>query len=319
MQPDQNRELLMWKSGIPLALFLLGVLTSIGSHAVASDEIRYRDQTIHLNSLQDELRSKSPPSDSEEAQRAFIHAQPKLVLDNALLYADSAEIGPLQTLSVSRLDLIHGSRIVMNGTNLELTAEEIHVDSSSAIVSFQDEALLQAAPPGTDGRTGLNAGTLVLRGKIVGNDPLRISLKGQDGQAGGSGFPGPQGAPGTNGDNAADHLFDCAHGGGNGGNGGRGGPGGQGGRGGNGGNGGRLVLRGEIAGQRLQVQFESPGGHPGSGGMGGRGGAGGQPGRGGSGSHYCRGGQVGSQGPSGEDGPAGAPGAPGREGYITSD
>ena len=215
---------------------------------------------------------------------------------------------------LKRLEFLHGSRIVTNGVNLEIDAQLI-VSDGGGILAF--EKLPRApAPMGQNGGAGLDAGTVVLDAELNHNDLLHVELNGQVGQPGGIGVQGPTGAQGPRGESGADHLFDCAHGAGDGGTGSPGGTGGSGGQGGPGGSGGKLILRGQIASQRSQIEFLAPGGKGGDGGNGGPGGPGGPGGQGGSGTTYCRSGHGGGSGPTGGDGRHGDPGAEGHPGKI---
>jgi hypothetical protein len=249
--------------------------------------------------------------------REMLSQQPMIVIDGATLSITPPRVGSGQVISVKSIEFRHGGRIVTNGVNLEINAELI-VSDRGQILAFAVPVADQAGI-GAGGGSGLGAGTVVLNGALKTGDKLIVSLAGQDGQSGGAGVPGPTGAQGPSGDNGADHLFDCAHGGGNGGAGSQGGKGGTGGSGGAGGDGGRLILRGDLAAQRLQIDFSAPGGRGGAGGLPGNGGAGGPGGPGGGGTTYCRGGVVGPSGPSGPAGEPGSSGHNGREGSISAD
>jgi hypothetical protein len=240
--------------------------------------------------------------------------KPIVVLDNAVLELTPPSAGSSRSLMLNRLELLHGSRIVTNGINLEIDAQSI-VSDGGGIIAFVEQRREPAAS-GNNGAPGLNAGTIVLDTELNHNDLLNIELKGQNGQQGGVGLVGPIGAQGPRGEDGADHLFDCAHGAGNGGNGAKGGVGGTGGVGGPGGSGGKLILRGPITSQRSQIEFTTPGGRGGLGGDGGPGGPGGPPGGGGSGTTYCRGGHPGNPGQLGDKGQPGALGADGVPGAI---
>ena len=260
------------------------------------------------------------PGASRDQVTALLSVQPAIVLDGATLSITTPTQGSSRSLAVSRLELKNGARIVMHGINLEIDALSIASDSGS-IVSFDapERKIAGEAALGSNGASGLNAGTLVLDGTLNANDVLRVDLSGQGGQDAGIGTTGPAGAMGPRGDNGADHLFDCAHGGGNGGRGSPGGKGGRGGVGGAGGDGGRLILRGAIAGQRAQVDFRAARGAGGASGKPGTGGPGGPGGPGGSGTTYCRGGSAGPQGAQGDFGDPGEKGTDGKDGAVTAD
>jgi hypothetical protein len=283
----------------------------------AAESIVYNNNTIQYNSLDETIRQRPNLNALERDRQYFLMNQPDLILDNSILVIDPSAYSQIQALSVRNLILRNGSKIITNGFNLEVAADQILSDQSSVFIAF-DPISRGAAQEGTNGGSGVSAGTLVLQARVDSNGVLQIILNGQDGQAGGTGVSGPQGVAGRNGDNAADHIFDCAHGGGDGGNGAQGGPGGEGGRGGAGGDGGRLILKGALAGQREQIRFQANGGKGGAGGIGGPGGPGGLPGRGGHGSHYCGGGRDGNSGLPGFSGPNGRDGPNGRPGFITS-
>ena len=177
------------------------------------------------------VRRRPSPALSEKELRDFTSVLPSLVLDGVVLDITSPQVGSTQTLSVGRLELRQGARLVTHGVNLEINAALITSDASSKIVAFPARRGDSVASPGSNGSSGFDAGTLIISGEIKQNDTLQVQLDGEPGQAGRVGLQGGGGAPGTRGDNAAGHLFDCAHGGGNGGDGGQGGIGGQGGRG----------------------------------------------------------------------------------------
>lgn len=294
-----------------------GVITALYFSLSIANAISIKD-VAEFNDLPEVIRTRPSQSLDDRKKREFIKAKPDLVLDGAILKINPSKIGPLQSLTVNRLELKNGSKILLNGANLELVTGEIASDSRSGIVSFLEESRPPAIQ-GSNGEPGLNAGTLIIEGKINANDTLKISLNGQNGQEGGVGFPGPKGAKGRNGDNGADHLFDCARGGGDGGVGARGGNGGEGGNGGDGGDGGRLILRGDIVSQRMRILFEGKPGIGGKEGSGGSRGAGGDGGDGGRATFYCGGGRHGAPGPMGDPGPDGKAGKPGRAGFVTAD
>ena len=275
---------------------------------------------VTIDELPPAVEKRLPPGASVLELKTMLAGQPTIVLDGATLTITSPRSGSSRTIAVKTFELRNGARIVTNGINFELDANSI-VSDRGQIVSFADAERHVATKPeaGVSGRSGLSAGTVVINGALNMTDILNILLPGQDGQDGGNGVKGTNGAAGPRGENGVDHLFDCAHGGGNGGAGAQGGTGGTGGDGGAGGNGGRVILRGNIAQQRVQIQFSAPGGKGGDAGSPGPGGTGGPGGQGGSGSLHCSGGAA---GPSGKDGFSGAPGHPGsggQDGSISAD
>ncbi len=274
-------------------------------------------QDLTDTSLPSGIEKRLAPSASEEQREEFLRTQPSLTLDGMTLRFTPPAQGGSKAFMFNKLELKRGARIVTNGVDVEINALTL-ISDGGHLLSFEPaQQPTNQASVGNNGASGLLAGTLVLQSFIKDNGILHVSLRGQNGQIGGKGMQGPRGAPGPRGENAADHLFDCAHGGGNGGPGGRGGSGGQGGNGGAGGDGGRLVLRGPIINQRMQIDFEAPGGKGGKGGEAGPGGDGGLGGQGGSGSTFCRGGIAGATGSSGEPGSPGKEGQNGHDGIIT--
>jgi hypothetical protein len=266
------------------------------------------------------IEKRLAPGASRGEVAASLSGQPAIVLDGATLSITSPTQGSGRTLALSRLELKNGAKIVTHGINLEIVALAVASDSG-AIIAFDgaEKKIPGEAALGSNGTSGLSAGTVVIDGALNANDVLRVDLSGQSGQAGGIGTTGPAGAMGPRGDNGADHLFDCARGGGNGGPGSPGGKGGRGGAGGQGGDGGRLILRGAIAAQRAQVDLIARGGAGGAEGKPGIGGPGGPGGPGGNGTTYCRGGSAGPRGAQGEFGDPGDKGKEGKAGVITTD
>ena len=213
------------------------------------------------------------------------------------------------TLVVNTLTL-SGGKIVTNGNTLRIKATRV-VSRGGLIVSFLYKDMTPPdAPDGQRGAPGLDAGTVEIEAASL-EGTLKIVLRGQNGGRGGRGQAGVSGVAGRRGDDAADHLFDCAHGGGNGSPGTDGTPGGRGLQGGAAGNGGTLTLKGSLKTGNVGIDFDSPPGSPGMGGPGGKGGNGGPGGQGGSGSVHCGGG---SSGPAGHDAPDGLVGESGAEG-----
>jgi hypothetical protein len=280
-----------------------------GRQYVYSGHVRFQDLPAELEGL---VPQEAKPGDVQE----LTSGRPDLVLDGAILEISPPDRGSTRSLLLGRLELRNQARIVIRNVNLEIVAESIKSEGGE-FISFPAEAKVPPAPPGQNGESGLAAGALLLDSPLESGSLLHVLLPGAAGQDGGQGLPGPQGAAGPRGDNGADHLFDCAHGGGNGGPGSGGGPGGNGAQGGAGGQGGQLVLRGGIAAQRVQIDFAAPGGKGGAGGLPGPGGPGGLGGQGGSGSTYCRGGNAGPRGPQGFPGMPGLPGPDGSPGRIS--
>jgi len=119
---------------------------------------------------------------------------------------------------VSELELKGGARIITNGTTFRVVADRI-VSEEGAIESFTDGSA-RSLPDET-----AKAGGVVIINATTMSGNLRVRLPGQDGAPGMQGRNGAPGAAGASGQNAADHLFDCARGGGDGRPGGRGGDG----------------------------------------------------------------------------------------------
>lgn len=297
----------------------LGLLLMISHLDAAQDKPVVFTKDLSFDDLPAGIEKRLPTGASNAEVAAILRKQPAIVLDGAMLVITPPPIGSNRTLATRTIELRNGARIVTNGVNFELDTLQISSDRG-AILSFSDQPKARnETPSGTSGRSGQSGGTLILNGALNGNEVLTVSLMGQDGENGGTGFPGAAGAPGPRGEDGADHLVDCAHGAGNGGNGARGGGGGTGADGGAGGNGGRLILRGRLQSQRLQIEFTAPGGKGGSGGAGGPGGSGGPGGQGGSGTTFCRGGSPGLPGQIGPTGAAGTNGINGHDGSISAD
>jgi hypothetical protein len=181
----------------------------------------------------------------------------------------------------SRVDhpvtLPDGILIVTNGDQLELyvgVGASLQIDGKAILRSF----FAQSTRDNANGHDGRDAGFVKI--EIIGDarGTLEFDNHGENGNVGVRGAPGVAGTPGLRGENAADHLFDCAHGGGDGEPGGPGGKGLPGGKGGKGGNGGDIDIQvgGHRADFRLLVNT-----NPGTGGRGGDGGPGGLGGPGG--------------------------------------
>lgn len=275
---------------------------------------------VTFDELPSGIEKRFSPGTSATEVRRMLSQQPSIVLDGVSLIVTPPAVGSSRSIAVKSIELRNGARIISNGVNLEIDVGII-VSNKGSIISFDQTTRRRSgeAAQGSNGRSGLSAGAVILNGTLRNGDILVVSLPGQDGERGGLGYPGAAGAAGARGENGSDHLFDCAHGGGNGGNGSAGGKGGSGGNGGAGGDGGRLILRGDLAKQRGQIDFSAPGGLGGEPGTGGPGGPGGPGGAGGSGTTYCRGGSAGAQGPGGPIGDPGVRGADGRVGTISSD
>ena len=289
--------------------------------AVAAPTITGTTITIDGSTSFDELPAglerRMPIGLAPTEMAAILRGQPDLVVRGRLIVT-AAGPGLPRVLTVNTLEISEHGEIISGGNDLQIIANKIRT-SGGRIIAFSAGDNPQPAPEGRRGGRGGDAGTVVLSGELDANGLLRVSLNGQHGQAGGRGVKGPPGAPGARGDNAADHLFDCAHGGGNGGQGSPGGRGGNGGAGGSGGNGGLLVLRGSLVSQRQQIDFVAHPGKAADGGEGGLGGDGGPGGSGGSGSTYCGGGHGGPSGPQGISGPNGPAGSDGVSGRVVAD
>lgn len=261
-----------------------------------------------------------------------LHQKRDLVLDGAtLVLGDQAANGRVRSIVANIVRLENGARIVTNGADLEIMANQI-VSDGGRVVAFEFvEAARQvsgsapapsastgsgvAAPsrPSTAstelGTPGAGGGLLRLVALTPLQGRLTVRLNGQDGADGQPGRPG-EGAAAVSfgGGDAIGNLIDCSTG-----NLERavsGGPGGQGGAGGAGGNGGVLELVGPIAGSRNLIEFQAEPGIPGRGGAGGAGGQGGvvrNPACGGGGFS-----PSGALGPQGGPGPTGEEGQPGR-------
>ena len=212
----------------------------------------------------------------------------------------------------SDIVLADGTTIFTRGAKLDLIIR--------GSLKIRGVATISSFPPGTSKRAGgpdgLSAAPITIKVSGSASGALHVLNGGEDGEAGSPGQPGDSGVAGTHGENAADHLFDCAHGGGDGGPGSPGSNGKDGKPGGAAGNGGDITIRvgGDASG--FSVAADASPGHPGAGGLGGNGGAGGPGGGGGSGSTYCRGGHAGPPGPNGERGRDGSSGSVGKPGHI---
>jgi len=207
-----------WAFAIVLTLSGTGATAQTGS-AEPQQIVVKRDASYE--ELPQVVRQRPSPALSEKERLEFMSAQPGLILDGVVLDITPPQVGSPQTLSVTRLELRQGARLVTHGVNLEINATLIASDASSTIIAFPERRGDFTAPLGTNGRSGLDGGTLILNGEIKRDDTVQVRLDGEPGQVGGPGLGGGGGAAGTRGDNGADHLFDCAHGGGNGGNGGK--------------------------------------------------------------------------------------------------
>jgi hypothetical protein len=260
-----------------------------------------------------------PPADVDDSKYAdWLKTRPALVLDGTTLRFGRPGAAVSLAIQVSRFELRNAAQIITYGSDFQISAPTI-VSENGSIKAFDTAA---SSPPqvkdGVPGQTGFSGGRVTLQGALTSDSRLSVLLDGQDGGQGGQGRPGQPGGSGPPGDHAADHLFDCAHGGGAGGRGQPGQAGEQGAKGGNGGDGGTLVLKGKIALQIDQLTVSYSAGAPGAGGAGGVGGPGGAGGPGGGGSTYCRGGSSGPNGPPGEFGPSGSPGVAGKPGKIVA-
>jgi hypothetical protein len=319
------RVILLKLSTASIALFLwLQIAASTmraSAGAVAEEQAKpvVYSKDVSIDELSSAFDKRLLPTMGKAEARGILAKQPSLILDGAKLYLTPPKVGFGRSLAVKDLVLRNGGQIVTNGVDLEIDSISIMSDKGEVISFTDDKKSSGVAPVGNNGNPGLNAGTVILNGALAKNNILIVYLRGQDGQKGGSGVPGAGGPQGPRGSNAADHLFDCGSSGGDGGVGGRGGDGGNGGSGGSGGNGGRLILRGDLARQRAQIDFRAPGGMGGPGGDSGTAGPGGPGGEGGSGSSHCGGGHGGPSGPPGQPGGGGAAGVPGKSGALSAE
>jgi hypothetical protein len=271
-----------------LRILLLLILTShslvcldLSAKAASERPIEHRfAQDLDYNDLPQDVKGIVTLGVNADDLRKILIDRPNLVLDGATLKISEPDRGRVRTIAVNTLELRNGGKIEIGSIDLEIAAKTV-ISQDGQIISFLPRHEPEPVSSGQNGSPGLRSGTVSIFGELETQSLLHVSLAGGDGHAGGVGAQGPGGAAGPSGDNAADHLFDCAHGGGNGGIGAQGGKGGDGGRGGAGGPGGHLVLRGPIVEQRLQIDFAAPGGKGGEGGDGGPGGPGGPGGRGG--------------------------------------
>ena len=307
-------------SGMPaVAWFVLISIINQPALADSQGAVLSFKSDIVFRDLPPSVEKRFPPGLGAAELSKRLLQQPKLVLDGATLDVSESVHGAMRYLAFDEVELLNGARIVVGATSTDLIANTI-ISEGGAITSFvtSDMKRLGVPSPGQNGGPGLDSGNLTLYGKLREGDVLLVDVRGQGGQDGGPGIEGAPGGAGSRGENGVDHLLDCAHGGGNGGPGKPGEKGGDGGQGGAGGRGGDLVLWGEIAGQRSQINYLSNGGLGGRGGGPGIGGAGGPGGEGGSGSTYCRGGRAGDVGPNGPDGRPGADGANGADGTAAA-
>ena len=309
-----------WWTGKEIGLRLVAIVGTVSWLNVAASEqglqsFRF-DHSITIADLPSGTERRTRPGLNADEVNALLMQQPMVILDHATLVITAPDLGSSRSLMFRSLELLHGSTIITNGISLEIDAGLITSDGGQIVAYSREPSAGGAAPMGRNGIPGLNAGTLVIDSELNGNDLLHVNLSGQSGQGGGAGLKGPTGVAGPRGEDAADHLFDCAHGGGDGGSGAQGGRGGDGGSGGAGGAGGRLLLRGKLVQQRAQIDFVALGGAGGAGGDPGVGGDGGPGGSGGSGSTYCHGGHGGAIGVAGPMGSAGKPGPTGDPGSI---
>ena len=287
-----------------LRRYLLALMLTCVPHIslFAQQDITILAKIVYLEELPEYLRIQ-PRSEKRRVQRIA------LILIDSTLVITPPKIGASQYISVSKLELHGESKIITNGVDLEISAEEIVGEPFSSVVSF-DEQTPDQATPGDSGRSGRAAGRLLLSGALDGS--LTISLDGEKGQSGGEGLKGPNGVAGNRGEPAAQSFIDCKRGAGGGGPGAQGGIGGNGGAGGSGGDGGQLILFGMLAAQREQILFSAKPGQGGKGGFGGPGGYGGSGGPSGANAPYCGG--VGARGQDGMLGPKGIKGVDGKDG-----
>jgi hypothetical protein len=299
-----------------MALFVLAWNFFAVSPAAHAADIVLRGAETALADFPAEVLQRAPADLNEIQYLEWLKTRPALVLDGTTVRLGRPGAAVSLSIRVSRLEFRNSAQIVTYGSDLQISAVTI-ISENGSIKAF--DAAVAAAPQvknGVPGQTGLSGGRVVLVGSLSSGSRLTVNLDGQDGGQGGQGRTGQPGGSGSPGDNAADHLLDCAHGGGTGGRGLQGQRGEQGAAGGNGGDGGTLQLNGKIALQIEQINVSYLPGAPGAGGLGGAGGPGGPGGPGGRGSTYCGGGQPGPNGQAGDFGEHGPPGAPGKSGRV---
>ncbi len=296
-------------------LFLSCVAT-IKAQPVTNDAM-LNGSEVSLSDLPQEIFRRSPNGLDDKQYSQWLANQPALILNGGTLRIGRPGMGVSLTMRVSRLELRNAARIITNGADLEISAVSF-VSENGEIIAFENKVTSPVQERlGLPGVSGFPGGKLTLSGRLERGSHLVIKLDGQDGGQGGQGRAGQRGEPGVPGNRAADHLFDCAHGGGTGGRGGKGQTGERGARGGAAGDGGILVLNGPIASQAdHQIDFSGNPGAPGWGGLGGAGGLGGLGGEGGGGSTFCGGGPKGPDGPPGDFGPSGEVGEKGSPGRL---
>jgi hypothetical protein len=276
-------------------------LLSTGSHGA---EIRIRTDEVKPATAEFLRPLDVIGKDDRFSREQSLHQRPSLRVDGTLVAASAP--GTTTHIYADVIDLEKGT-IVTNGADVTIEANKI-ISGGGAVRSFLGEP----APSETGKGRDVGHVYLVIYDRIVGK--LQVNLPGGRGAMGVRGADGIVGRDGAEGDGAADHLFDCAHGGGRGGDGQSGTNGERGWPGFAGGDGGLLTVLGSRP-ESLQesIEFIPAAGQGGPGGQGGLPGAGGRAGSGGSGSHWCHGGESGTagtpgvRGQQGPDGPAGLP------------
>jgi hypothetical protein len=274
----------------------------------AQEEVTIKDKTSTLASLPEIMRTPIAAGLSDSAMREKLQSHGSLTIDGGRLVVAEQGKDTGALLAVNLLRLKNGARIITNGNNLNLQANQVAVEEGGVYSFLPEDLTPHDADAGVPGRKGFDGGTLRLVSLTRVNGPLRVNLAGQNGQRGGPGSPGAPGGAGARGSNGVDGFLNCKSGGGDGGVGLPGGQGLPGAAGGDGGRGGTLSASAVLM---RDIEFTLPGGKGGLGGAGGAGGAGGPGGEGGSGTVHCGGGHGGQQGPGG---PPGNPGAKGNDG-----
>jgi len=300
-------------SGVTLIALCLGATvlltcctqTQSDGNQAASKTIQIANKSISSSDLSQFL---SPVPSSVDAATKALNNLPSLILDGTTLTVGPPGGHQSLTIAADTFEMLNGSRIVTNGNNLVLVANEMNFNNSGGIDSFYGATKKASAET-----AGLDGGQVVIFPTKAINGTININLAGQAGGDGSPGGKGPDGAPGPKGSDASDKAFGCGSGGGDGGTGKDGLQGYLGKPGAPAGNGGTLVLRAAaIPGHINHFVFQKEIASGGAGGPGGPGGNGGPGGIGGSGSKFCGGGHGGNPGQPGPQGLQGAAGANGK-------
>jgi hypothetical protein len=241
---------------------------------------------------------------------------------------------------VNRLEIGPGGRILTNGNNLTVFANELVAGNNATVVAFDTNNRRAAdgpngsgqgstgnvpgaagglGAPGGVGKPGESGGSISIFATSF-EGPLAVDLTAQDGGNGGTGGQGGPGARGHKGEDGESGPFGCNRGGGQGGTGGSGGNGGQGGEGGHAGDGGSFGLfyvSSKTINPPQNPKVTTDAGRPGGPGKGGDGGSPGAGGEGGNGQGFCHGGPGGVPGAPGATGNPGTPGHAGVAGSIS--